>query len=30
MSSETLFSILGIYLFIAVGFGATWVIKNGN
>ncbi len=28
MSSETLISLLGIYLFIAVGFGAKWAFKE--
>jgi hypothetical protein len=28
MSSETLLSLLGIYLFIAVGFGAKWTFKD--
>lgn len=28
MNSETLFSLLGIYLFIAVGFGAKWSFKE--
>lgn len=28
MSSETLISLLGIYLFIAVGFGAKWTFKE--
>lgn len=28
MSTDTIFSLLGIYLFIAVGFGAKWVFKE--